>query len=172
MGPSGHWWYRCRLSEAMTARLPHLQLRWTTRVRPIVSAKAGNLWTLLLILLAAVLLYRTHVELGQTLRELRSARLRWLLLLSALAMLLQGLMAFKVRQILGILGHAVPLPVIASGLLRRNVVSTAIPFGSAPGSVAFARRMRDYDVPLESTVLAFVVYSALGHTSFVLVMIP
>ena len=156
----------------MTARLPHVQLRWINRVRPIVSAKAGNLWTLLLILLAAALLYRTHVELGQTLRALRSARLRWLLLLSALAILLQGLMAFKVRQILNILGHAVPLPVIASGLLRRNVVSTAIPFGSAPGSVAFARRMRDYDVPFESTVLAFVVYSALGHTSFVLVMIP
>ena len=145
----------------------HLRKTWA-----LVSSAPVALWSVLLLVLGAAFLYRARHEIGQISTELRTAHLRWLSAILIAATLIQLLNTFKLQTLLRRLGCHVPFPEMATAQLQRNLILTFVPAGAAPSSVVLARKFAGYGVTAPIMLMAFLLFSILGHASFVLVLAP
>ena len=65
-----------------------------------------------------------------------------------------------------------PYPEVVSAQLQRQVILTVVPVGSAPSAVLFARRFARYGVTTPIMLMALILFSLLGHGSFIAVLVP
>lgn len=138
----------------------------------LISAAPVALWAALLVTFATVFLWREQSEIAQIGRALRTAHLRWLIALLVATAITQALNGFKLRLLLNRMGCAVPFPEVVSAQLQRSVIVTVVPAGSAPAAAVLARRFARSGVTTPIMVLALLLFSVLGHASFVIVLIP
>ena len=142
------------------------------RVWRLIGAAPTLLWGSALVVLSGILLWRARSELGSISAELRTAKLEWLIALLLFSILTQALNGLKLQLLLRRLGCAVPYPEVVSAQLQRQVILTVVPVGSAPSAVLFARRFARFGVTTPIMLMALMLFSLLGHGSFIAVLVP
>ena len=142
------------------------------RVWRLIGAAPTLLWGSALVVLSGIFLWRARSELGSISAELRTAKLEWLIALLLFSILTQALNGLKLQLLLRRLGCAVPYPEVVSAQLQRQVILTVVPVGSAPSAVLFARRFARYGVTTPIMLMALMLFSLLGHGSFIAVLVP
>jgi uncharacterized membrane protein YbhN (UPF0104 family) len=142
------------------------------RVWRLIGAAPTLLWGSALVLLSGIFIWRARSELSNIGAELRTAKLQWLIALFLLAILTQALNGLKLQLLMRRLGCRVPYPEVTSAQLQRQMILTVVPVGSAPSAVLFARRFSRFGATTPIMLTALMLFSLLGHASFVAVMIP
>jgi phosphatidylglycerol lysyltransferase len=142
------------------------------RVWRLIGAAPTLLWGSALVLLSGIFIWRAQSELSNVGAELRTAKLQWLIALLLFAILTQALNGLKLQFLMRRLGCTVPYPEVASAQLQRQMILTVVPVGSAPSAVLFARRFARFGATTPIMLTALMLFSLLGHGSFVAVLIP
>jgi phosphatidylglycerol lysyltransferase len=142
------------------------------RVWRLIGAAPTLLWGSALVLLSGIFIWRARSELSTIGAELRTAKLQWLIALLLFAILTQALNGLKLQLLMRRLGCNVPYPEVASAQLQRQMILTIVPVGSAPSAVLFARRFARFGATTPIMLTALMLFSLLGHGSFVAVLIP
>jgi phosphatidylglycerol lysyltransferase len=129
-------------------------------------------WSVLVVALVAVFVWRQRAELTQAIRELRLADWHWLVLVVASALLMHGFLTWTLSAILERIGRKIPFQVALMTHTEREMVATVMPVGGAASYVTLVSRFGPYGVTGNDAALATMVYGVVGHLSFVAVAIP
>ncbi len=130
------------------------------------------IWILLFAVLVSLFLLRQRGELSRVGTVLRTADVRWVLLLAVGSVLVQLLFALKQAQLLRLLGHRVPTTAVAEAQLQRQALATVVPVAGVSAAYVLVRRIGRYGVPIDDIMLALVLFSVLGHASFAAYLLP
>jgi phosphatidylglycerol lysyltransferase len=142
------------------------------QIRDFVRRIPVVVWVVIFAALVMLLFLREQADLLRTSVILRTADVRWLLLLAAGSLLVQLFYAVEQTRLLRKLGHHVPALPVAEANIQRHAISAVAPFGTASEAYLLLRRLKRFAIPIDDIVLTVVISSTLAHVSFVLVLLP
>ena len=131
-----------------------------------------SLWALLLAGLIAVFLWRQRATVGQTLEVLRDADWRWTLTLLVSAVAMHAALALSLSAVFAALGFRIPLLTALVTHAERQTVSTVVPAGGVTSLLLLMRRFAPFGVTNNDALFAVVLFSVIGHLSFLTVLAP
>jgi phosphatidylglycerol lysyltransferase len=131
-----------------------------------------SVWSLAMLALVVAFAWRQRHELDITLDQLRTADFRWALVVLASALAMHTMYTVALSAIFATLGRRIPLRSALETYAERQTVATIVPFGALPSVVTLARRYGAFGVTANDAVYAVVLYSLLGHLSFLAFMAP
>jgi uncharacterized membrane protein YbhN (UPF0104 family) len=131
-----------------------------------------RLWVALFTSFLVLFAWGDRAEMLRMLRSFRAANPWWLGAIIICSLAIQLLFASKLVQLLGIFGHRAKLLPTAEAQLERHAIATVVPVGGAPALLLFLRRLTATGMPESDVLLSFVLFGALGHVSFALLLVP
>jgi phosphatidylglycerol lysyltransferase len=131
-----------------------------------------SVWSLAILALVGAFGWRQRHELDTTIDQLRTADVRWTLVVLASALAMHATYTITLSTIFATLGRRIPLRPALETYAERQTVATVVPFGALPSVVTLARRYAPYGVTTNDAIFAVVIYSLLGHGSFLAFMTP
>lgn len=132
----------------------------------------GLVWRgFVLVLLIAFLWWQRH-EIAQAVHLLRTIRRYWIGALLAAALLLHALLAWTLASVVRLTGSKVPYTEAFITRAEREMVATTMPMGGIASWVVLVQRFGRYGVTPATAGLATLLYSVVGHLSFLMVVIP
>ncbi|MCO5215631.1 MAG: flippase-like domain-containing protein [Thermomicrobiales bacterium] len=111
-------------------------------------------------------------ELADALHLLRTITRLWLLSLLIAAMALHALLAWTLATVVKITGSNVSYPEAFLTRAEREMVATMMPMGGIASWMVLVQRFGRFGVTPASAGLATLLYSIVGHLSFLVVVIP
>lgn len=139
-------------------------LGWLPLLRP--------LWNIAIMVLVAVFVWQQRPELTQAIRELRLADRRWLAVTVVCALLMHGAMTQALSSVILRIGHRIPFGSALMTHAEREMIATVMPMGGAASYVTLISRFGVYGVTRNDAALAVMLYSVIGHLSFIAVALP
>lgn len=140
------------------------------------STRRGQLrdaaWSLLIAVVVFIFVWTQRADLAQALHELRFADRWWLAALLATSLAMHAFMTQALSSIIGRLGRHIPFPPAFMTHIEREMIAAVMPFGGVASFIALVTRFGPYGVTRSDAVLAVMLYSVVGHLSFLLVAIP
>ncbi len=137
---------------------------WVRMLQPV--------WSLAIAGLVAIFVWRQRAELSQAMRELRLADWRWLVVIVVTALVMHGCITQALSTVLLRLGHRIPFIPALMTHAEREMIATVMPMGGAASYVTLVSRFGVYGVTRNDAALAVMLYSLVGHLSFIIVAIP
>lgn len=129
-------------------------------------------WSILIAVVVLVFVWTQRADLLKALHELRFAGRWWLAALLATALAMHAFMTQALSSILSRLGRRIPFPPAFMTHIEREMIAAVMPFGGVASFIALVTRFGPYGVTRNDAVLAVMLYSVVGHLSFLLVAIP
>ena len=149
---------------AVNARRGTPKRAWISLLQPF--------WSLTILTLVAVFFWRQRTEITQAIHELRLADWHWLVLIVASSLLMHCCLTQALSDIFLRLGRRIPFVSALMTHGEREMVAAVMPLGGAASYVTLASRFGVYGVTRNDAALATLVYSVIGHLSFIAVAIP
>lgn len=141
-----------------------IRLGWLRVLQP--------LWSVLIVVLVGVFVWHQRAELTQAIAELRLADWRWLALVVISALFMHGFLTQTLSSVLLRIGRRIPFIPALMTHAEREMVATVMPVGGAASFVTLVSRFGVYGVTRNDAALATMLYSAVGHLSFIVFAIP
>jgi uncharacterized protein (TIRG00374 family) len=152
---------------------PAPQRRSTLTSIRLFSKRHGLLlWVSLFALLALAFVWRQQAEVVQIGQAAGAADRRWLLLIVLVNLLVVSSAGLSYRIVLRRLGHHVPWRACVGIHLQRHVVGTITPIGGPASIYVLIRALGRRGVPSTDALLVTTIRSAVGYTSFIMLLIP
>ena len=123
-------------------------------------------------MLLGVFVWNQRGEVHAMFREIRTAKLGWVLLMLAAALGLHLTFALTQSSLLEKLGYKIPLWPSISTYAERQTVATVVPLGQAPSFVVLVKRFSKFGVTNDDAVFSVLLYSIIGYASFAAFLIP
>ncbi len=130
------------------------------------------LWSGAIVLLVAIFVWRQRSDLTQAIRQLRLADWHWLALIVVSALLMHGFATQALSTIISRIGPRVPYIPALMTHAERELIATVMPLGGAASYITLVSRFAVYGVTRNDAALAVMLYSVIGHLSFIAVAIP
>jgi uncharacterized protein (TIRG00374 family) len=141
-------------------------------LRLIARRHAVLFWVLTLALLAAVFVWRQQREVAEIGRAAGAADPRLLVLVLLINVGVVALAGLSYRLILSRLGHRVPWRDCAGIHLQRHMIGTITPVGGPASIYVLIRALGQRGISSTDALLVTTIRSAVGYTSFMLLLIP
>ncbi|HEU0165837.1 MAG TPA: lysylphosphatidylglycerol synthase domain-containing protein, partial [Thermomicrobiales bacterium] len=129
-------------------------------------------WVVLVAVLGIAFIWNQRTNVRQIVDVVRNANGWWLLAVFAAAIGLHLGFVFTQSLILETLGHRIPFLPAVTTYAERQVVATVVPLGSAPSLVVLARRLAPFGVTNQDAVYSVLLFSLIGHSSFIIYLLP
>ncbi len=137
---------------------------WIRMLQPV--------WNIAIVLLVLVFVWRQKADLTQAMHEIRLADWRWLILIVLSAILAHTFITLTLSTVFLRIGRRIPfIPALATHA-EREMIAAVMPFGGAASYVTLVSRFGVYGVTRNDAMLAVMLYSVLGHLSFIAIAIP
>lgn len=134
--------------------------------------KLQPLWSVAILALVAFFVWHQRAELTQAIRELRLADWHWLALTVASSLLMHGFVTQALSSVILQIGHRIPLIRALMTHAEREMIAAVMPMGGAASYITLVSRFGPYGVTHNDAALAVMLYSVIGHLSFIAVAIP
>lgn len=129
-------------------------------------------WSIGLFVLVAIFAWRQHADLTRAIHELRLADWHWLALTVIAALLMHGMITQTLSLVILRIGPRIPYIPALMTHAEREMVATVMPMGGAASYITLVSRFGIYGVTRNDAMLAVMLYSVIGHLSFIVVAIP
>ena len=129
-------------------------------------------WSIAIVLLVAIFIWHQRSEFVRAVRELRLADWRWLVLIVVSALLMHGFMTQALSTVILRIGPRVPFVPALMTHAEREMIAAVMPMGGAASYITLVSRFGVYGVTRNDAALAVMLYSVIGHLSFIAVAIP
>lgn len=140
--------------------------------RRVSIRRLQPLWSLAIAVLVVVFAWRQRDELSEAMRELRLADWRWLALVVLGGVLMHACMTQALSLVFWRIGRRIPFIPALMTHTEREMIATVVPGGGAASFVTLVSRFGEYRVTRNDAALATMLYSVVGHLSFIAVAIP
>ncbi|MCA9832986.1 MAG: lysylphosphatidylglycerol synthetase family protein [Thermomicrobiales bacterium] len=130
------------------------------------------LWRVSVFVLLILFLWWQRQEIAEAIHLLRTINRYWIGTLLAAALMLHALLAWALASIVKVTGSDIPYTEAFITRAEREMVATMMPMGGIASWVVLVQRFGRYGVTPTTAGLATLLYSVVGHLSFLMVVIP
>lgn len=130
------------------------------------------LWSAAVIALVAVFVWQQRTDLDRAYHQLRLADWRWLTLIVVSAIVVHGAITQTLSSVIARIGHRIPFIPALMTHAEREMIAAVMPLGGAASFITLVTRFDVYGVTRNDAMLAVMLYSVIGHLSFIAVTIP
>ncbi|HLI52498.1 MAG TPA: phosphatidylglycerol lysyltransferase domain-containing protein, partial [Thermomicrobiaceae bacterium] len=129
-------------------------------------------WSVAVVALVVAFVWQQQRDLIGAYHQLRLADWNWLVLVVACAVLAHGFITQALSTVIARIGHRIPLIPAMMTHVEREMIAAVMPFGGAASFITLVTRFDEYGVTRNDAMLAVMLYSVIGHLSFIAIAIP
>lgn len=137
-----------------------------------IGAIFKGAWSAAILLLIVVFVWHQRGEVSDALREIRFADREWLLALLCLGLLMHACQTQALSGVLAALGRHIPFLPAFMTHAERETLATVMPMGGIASFMILVQRFDRFGVTTTDAGLATMLYSIIGHLSFLMVVVP
>ncbi len=133
---------------------------------------APPVWNIAIVVLVTLFVWRQRADLTQAMYEnFGLADWHWLILIVASAVLAHAFITLTLSTVFLRIGRRIPFIPALMTHAEREMIAAVMPFGGAASYVTLVSRFGMYGVTRNDAMLAVLLYSVLGHLSFIAVAV-
>lgn len=137
-----------------------------------IQQAAPTIWRVAIFVVMVLFVWWRRDEVAHAIQLLRTIQRGWIFALLVAALSLHALLAWALASVVRVTGSTVPYPDAFITRAEREMIATMMPMGGLASWLVLVQRFGRYGVTAATAGLATLLYSVVGHLSFILVVIP